>query len=182
MPAPGPVASVQKAYAGYSEEDVPLAEYALLLSVFTGAFVGFVISSARTGKKLPERSRVDDLLLFGVATHKLSRIITRSGPTRAIRAPFVELEGESDAPAEIEENPRGEGLQRAVGELLTCPWCTAPWIASAFAYGSVLFDRPTRLFASIFATTAISDFLQLLHRLGVNKVNSTDQNPATDVQ
>ena len=171
MPAPKPVETVQQAFAGYSDEDVPLAEYALLLSLFTGAFVGFVAATARTGRKLPERPRIDDLLLFGVATHKLSRIITRSGPTRAIRAPFVELEGESDAPSEIEESPRGEGLQRAVGELLTCPWCTAPWLASALAYGSVLFERPTRLFASIFATTAISDFLQLLHRLGVNKAN-----------
>jgi Protein of unknown function (DUF1360) len=30
---------------------------------------------------------------------------------------------------EVPESSRGSGLQKAVGDLVTCPWCVGPWVA-----------------------------------------------------
>jgi hypothetical protein len=47
-----------------------------------------------------------------------------------------------------------------VGELITCPFCLAQWVATAFTAGLVFAPRATRLVAGTFSTVAISDALQ----------------------
>jgi hypothetical protein len=64
---------------------------------------------------------------------------------------------------EVEEEARGEGLQEAVGDLITCPYCIAPWIASAMVFASTRAPRATRVIGGIFAITAGSDFLNRLY-------------------
>jgi hypothetical protein len=54
-------------------------------------------------------------------------------------------------------------MQRALGELLTCPFCMATWVAAFFAYALVLSPLLTRLIATIFSTHALADFLQLAY-------------------
>ena len=61
---------------------------------------------------------------------------------------------------ELEERGRGHGLRRAVGDLITCPFCLGTWIASGFIYGFLFTPRLTRILASIFAVSGIADFLQ----------------------
>ena len=72
------------------------------------------------GRELPERPRAADLLLAGVATHKLSRLLTKDRVTSFIRAPFTRYE-QPAGHGEVEEEPRGSGLRLAIGELLVCP-------------------------------------------------------------
>jgi hypothetical protein len=50
-------------------------------------------------------------------------------------------------------------MARVLGELLTCPYCIGLWITSALAYGQVRFPRETRFFTGIFASYALTDFL-----------------------
>jgi hypothetical protein len=74
---------------------------------------------------------------------------------------------EYEAPAsasDVKEKSRGTGLQRALGDLITCPYCMGPWVATALAYGFSKRTRLTRLVAGIFTVTAMSDFLN--HALG----------------
>lgn len=144
---------------GYSEDRKPLGSYAGFMGLFGAAFLTFLATSRRTGKQLPERLPASDVLLLGVATHKLTRIVTRDWVTSPLRAPFTSYEGSSGG-GEVKESPRGRGARRATGELLTCPWCFAPWAASGLAYGLVLAPRTTRLVGSVFAAVALSDFLQ----------------------
>ncbi len=40
---------------------------------------------------------------------------------------------------------RGKGIRHAVGELITCPFCTAQWVATAYAAGLVFAPHATRL-------------------------------------
>ena len=61
---------------------------------------------------------------------------------------------------EVEEEPRGRGIQRGIGNLISCPYCMAPWCATALAFGFVFAPRVTRFFAGILASVAVSDFLQ----------------------
>lgn len=145
--------------AGYSDEPVPLRSYAGFMGLFGLAFTAFLAARSKQPEPLPERIPARDILLLGVATHKVTRIVTRDWVTSPLRAPFTTYEG-STGGGEVKERPRGSGLRRATGELLTCPWCFAPWTASGLAYGLVSAPRTTRFLASIFAAVSLSDFLQ----------------------
>src|SRR5437588_12563356 len=104
----------------------PLASYALLGGTYAAAFGGVLVAGRR---RIPERFALGDLALLALGTHKLSRLITRDRVTRPLRAPFTEVD-EEDPPVELSERATGTGLRRAVGELLSCPYCLDQWIAS----------------------------------------------------
>ena len=142
----------------------PLANYALLAGIFNAGFASALVKADRDGK-VPERIAAEDVLLVGIATHKLSRIVTKEAVTGFARAPFTRYKG-SSGKGEVEEVPKGRGLRRTVGELLTCPYCMDQWIAGAFTAGMLLAPRRTRVVASMFASLAISDGLQMAYVAG----------------
>ncbi|MEP6956638.1 MAG: DUF1360 domain-containing protein [Chthoniobacterales bacterium] len=149
-------------FDGYSKTERALGGYATLVGVFTFA-VGSLLAStiAKPEDEVPELSW-GDLLLLGIATHKLSRIATKDLVTSPFRAPFVKFKKSAGA-GEVEEEARGAGLQEAIGDLITCPYCMAPWIASALVFAHTAAPRATRLICSIFSLTAASDFLNQLY-------------------
>jgi hypothetical protein len=153
-------AEVKRRYARGG--DPPLGSHLLLLLIYNLAAGVFLLRRARS-RGLPERIEAGDLLLAGVATHRLSRLITKEKVTAPLRAPFTEFQAKG-GPAEVEERPRGRGLRRAVGELLVCPFCMAQWVATALLAGLLAAPRATRLVCSIFSVVAIGDFLHLAYR------------------
>ncbi|WP_169987718.1 DUF1360 domain-containing protein [Microbispora sp. H10836] len=151
---------IKREYEG--EESRPLASYTRVLAVYGGA-VGALLAAAKlTGRTGPEKIKVMDLMLMGLFTHRLSRTLAKDPVTSPIRAPFTRYEGVS-GPAELKEEVRGHGLQHAVGELLTCPFCLSQWIATGYAAGTVFFPRVTRLAGATMTAVAISDWLQLAY-------------------
>jgi hypothetical protein len=138
-------------------EEQLLAEYAALLAFYM-ASVAVLIGAALRQKQLPKRLSLLDLALLGIATHKLSRIIAKDRITSIVRAPFVNYIRSAGA-GEVEEEPRGRGIQRGIGNLISCPYCVAPWCATAFAFGFMFAPRVTRFFAGILVSIATSDFL-----------------------
>lgn len=149
--------SVVNAYLAGTQDELPLGGYAVLMSIYIGAFTTLVVA-ARRSRRLPKRIAVSDILLLGVATHKLTRIVARERVTIPLRAPFTEYRG-SDGAGQVKEQPRGPGLRRAVGSLLVCQYCVGPWVASVLTAGLVYAPRVTRLVSSVFAMVAVSDFL-----------------------
>ncbi|MGH2350100.1 MAG: DUF1360 domain-containing protein, partial [Chloroflexota bacterium] len=83
-------------------------------------------------------------------------------------APFTEYE-EKGGPSEVEEKARGRGFRRAIGELVTCPYCIGLWIAAFFHYGLVLNPSITRLLGGVLASLSLSDFLQALYVVATSK-------------
>lgn len=144
-------------FEGYSDDYTPLGGYAALLGAWTALFGG-LLGAAVAKRKLPERVEPADLVLLGVATHKLTRVLTKDWVTAPLRAPFVHYE-ESLGGGEVQETSRGRGLRRAVGDLLTCPWCTGPWVAGTLVAGLIAEPRATRAVAGTFAVVTVSDFL-----------------------
>ena len=155
---------------GYSTEERPLAQYMALVGVFNAAFLGAVGAAAAKGR-LPERVGVGDIVLFGMATHKVSRLLARDRVTSFLRAPFTEFERDAGH-GEVDEKPRGRGLQRALGELLVCPYCLGLWVAGGFAVGRLYAPRATRVTAAAFASLTISDVLQLAYRELIDTTDS----------
>ena len=138
-------------------EPALLAEYAGAMTLFL-ASVATLTSAAAAKELLPKKFKPLDLIVLGIATHKLSRLVSKSRITGAIRAPFVHYICSCGA-GEVDEEPRGEGFQRAAGELISCPYCMGPWSAAALGFGMLFAPRVTKLFASILVGVAVSDFL-----------------------
>jgi hypothetical protein len=134
-----------------------LAEYAALLGFYV-ASVAVLTGMAMEQDRLPKRFSLLDLALLGIATHKLSRIVAKDRITGILRAPFVNYVRSAGA-GEVEEEPRGRGFQRGIGHLVSCPYCMAPWCATALGFGLVFAPRVTRFFAGILVSVTASDFL-----------------------
>lgn len=143
-------------------EDRPLGGYLALIGTYTAGVTGMSLVVRRSGRPLPERLSWSDLALMAVATHKIARTATKDSVTSALRAPFTRYKGTA-GPAELAEDVRGEGPRKAIGELVTCPFCFGHWVATGLAFGFVLAPRATRLGAGIFTALAGADFLHFAY-------------------
>ena len=153
-------ADVQRAYSAGQER--PLKGYLQLLSIYaTGTFGAAAVAKLRH-IPAPTRVGVGDLMLVGISTHKLSRMIAKDPVLSPLRAPFTRFKGQSGE-AELAEEVRGHGLQHAAGELITCPFCLAQWVGTAFVFGYVAAPRATRLAALTMTTVAGADVLQFVY-------------------
>jgi|SRR5215210_455564 len=155
--------------AGYAPQPKrpPFGAYALFTTVFNAGFAAALASAARSGR-LPERIEAGDVVLIGVASHKLSRVIAKDKITSFARAPFTEYE-QPGGPGEVEETPRGRGLRRALGELLICPYCLGLWVSAGMHVGVIYAPRSTRTVASTFTALTIADFLQIAYKAAEEK-------------
>jgi hypothetical protein len=155
--------SAQGVFEGYDGGEQPLPSYAAVAGLFNLIFALFLLIARKTGRPIPERMETRDIALLGVATHKLSLLLAQDAITSPLRAPFTELQ-EKQSPKNVDEKPRGTGLRRSLGELVTCKFCVGQWVASFFTYGLVFAPAVTRLVASIFAIVALSDHLHQTYK------------------
>lgn len=96
---------------------------------------------------------------MGLATSRVSRLVARDKVTRAVRAPFTEVEPGA-GPQDVKERPLpGKGIRRALGELVTCPRCVAMWASLGLTVGYLASPRTTRAVATLLATATVSDFV-----------------------
>ncbi|MFE9747900.1 DUF1360 domain-containing protein [Saccharothrix saharensis] len=148
--------------AAYSAgEQRPLRGYLATLCSYSALVVGATAIGRRAGVRLPERVAVHDVALLSLATHKASRLLTKGAVTSVLRAPLTRFDGPAGA-AEVNETVRGEGVRHAAGELVTCPFCSGVWIASALTAGLVFAPRATRLVATTLSAVAVSDWLHVV--------------------
>jgi hypothetical protein len=159
-----PTETLRSPLDGYApdHEHRPLAGYSVLSGIFGVSFVGALVAAHRAGRSLPQDLSIKDIVLTGIATHKLSRLIAKDKVTSFARAPFTRFQ-EATGYGEIAEQARGKGLRLATGELLVCPYCLAQWIAGAFTVGHVAAPRLTRLLTSMWTAHALADAAQLAY-------------------
>ncbi len=151
---------VEDAYAG--DADRPLGGYVVALGAYAG-FAGALLGvGALRGKRLPGKVGIGDAALLSVATHKLSRLIAKDAVLSPVRAAFTRYE-EPAGEGELNESVRGHGVRHAIGELISCPFCLAVWIATGLVGGLALAPRLTRTFELIMSAVAASDALQLVY-------------------
>jgi Protein of unknown function (DUF1360) len=151
------------------EKPRPHVPYAALASVYFGGCALTLLTYRKRHHELPESFSAADIALLGIATHKISRLITRDKVTAFIRAPFTEFQGPAGH-GEQEEMAVGDGFRLAVGELLVCPYCIAQWVAGALTLGLIGAPRLTRTVATIMVVHTCSDFLQLAYRAAEDQV------------
>lgn len=144
----------------------PLDGYLVTLSAFGALAAALAATVKGSGRAVPTRPAAADVVLISLATHKLSRMIAKESVTSPLRAPFTRYRAPSGS-AELSEEVRDEGssVRHSVGELVTCPFCLAVWVATGLTGGLVLAPRLTRLTATVFTATAASDFLQMAYAI-----------------
>lgn len=143
----------------------PLGGYVAVLTIYGALVAVTTVVAAATGRRLPARWRVQDLITVSMGTHKLSRTLTKDAVTSPLRAPFSYYTG-TGGPAEVQEGSRQAGqLRHTLGELLTCPFCLDMWVATVFAIGLIFAPRFTRLIAGSFTVLAGADFLQFAYAM-----------------
>jgi hypothetical protein len=147
-----------------TEPNTPIGGYAILFGLYAAGMAGFAFWARAAGRDLRPRMNSIDIALSAIATHKASRLVAKDRVTAWIRRPFT-VEEEPDIAAEISERARGRGLRKAVGELISCPYCIGQWIATAIVGGFVIAPRPTRFAVTVLTLVAISDFLQPAYRM-----------------
>jgi hypothetical protein len=140
-------------------QERPLGSFLIIMGAYGTVVAGMAAFVAASGRRLPDRLSWSDLALLAVATHKASRQLAKDPVTSPLRAPFTRYSGTS-AEAELAEEVRGTGMRKAVGELVSCPFCVGQWVATAGVFGMIMAPRTTRAIASVFAVLAASDMLQ----------------------
>jgi hypothetical protein len=126
--------------------DPPYEAYATIAGAFL-AGLGLVAVLAR---RSPPAGALDFVAL-SAATFKASRTLSRERVASFVREPFVEGD---------DEHPAGEGLQRALGELVTCPRCIGTWVAAGLASSQMVAPRFGRALTWTLGAAAANDFLQ----------------------
>lgn len=145
------------------EAERPLASYSALTALFASLCGAFAVWMRRSGRTLPERVGAADLALITIATHKLSRLITKDRVTSALRHPFTRYQDDA-GPGEVEEQARGSGMRRALGELLICPYCIGMWVAAAFTAALIVAPRATRWVSAALTALFGADLLQIAYK------------------
>ena len=139
--------------------DRPLGSFLIIMGAYGAVTTGMAAFVAANRRRLPDKLCWSDLALLAVATHKASRQLAKDPVTSPLRAPFTRYSGTS-AEAELAEEVRGSGMRKALGELVSCPFCLGQWVATTGVFGLIVVPRATRAIASVFAVLAASDMLQ----------------------
>ncbi|MFE6423891.1 MULTISPECIES: DUF1360 domain-containing protein [Streptomyces] len=140
-------------------DDTPLRGYATLATTFVAGAGVFALTAWRRGLRLPDTVPAWDVALLGTATFKASRLLTKDKVTSFLRAPFTRREREGEG-SEVMDAPRGTGLRRAVGDLVSCPFCTSTWVAGGLVGTYAVAPRAARLVCAGLSAVVVSDWLQ----------------------
>jgi hypothetical protein len=139
----------------------PLKGYAGVLVTY--ATLAGALTLGLRGKRFRLKSLSPmDLILYALATEHLSRVITKDSLTSVLRTPFTQFD-EAAGEGEVNEEVIGSGARHAVGELLTCPFCMAQWVATGLVAGSLAMPTLTTAVISISAAARASDYLDLFY-------------------
>ena len=150
-------------------ERPPYSAYASIASTFLGGLAAATAAAAALDRD-PRDLTALDLLTLGAATFKASRTISRDKVASFIREPFVEGEAYTGG-----EHPAGDGMKRALGELVTCTRCVGTWVAGSLACAQILAPRFGRVLTWTLSAGAVNDFLQAGFVALTEKANDLEQ-------
>ena len=153
--------AVSAAHAASSADPRPLEGYTSILTGYAVLTAGLAFGLRNKRGRLRAMGPMD-LLLYGLATEHLSRVVTKDSITSGFRFPFTRFK-ESAGEGEVNEEVIGHGHRHAIGELLSCPFCVAQWVATGLVAGSVGAPALTTAVISISAAARVSDYFQLLY-------------------
>jgi hypothetical protein len=151
----------------HKRDDTPTgpADYAAINAVYAALIATVLLSTRKEYSRDPISGR--ELVPISAATFALSKVIAREKIGSWMREPFVEQDGG-------DRRPRGRGLQRAVGELLTCTRCVGAWSALGVVALRLAAPDSGRIVTNVLAASAGNDWLQAAFKLLTTEVNKSE--------
>jgi hypothetical protein len=146
-----------------SEPDRPAqpSDYAAINLVWVSLVAGLLASTRGQASKDPITGK--ELIPIAAATFAVSKAVARERIGTWVREPFVdETAG---------QRPKGRGIRRAVGELVTCTRCVGTWSALAVVGLRVAHPEAGRTVTTILASSAANDWLQAGFKLLTEQTN-----------
>ncbi|CAM4093821.1 membrane protein [Bacillus manliponensis] len=103
-------------------------------------------------------------VVFACATFRLTRLIVYDKITSFLRAPFIEeLQiTEPDGTVSTYTKAKGRGLQKWIGELLSCYWCTGVWISAFLLLLYYWIPRIAEPFIYILAIAGVAAIIETI--------------------
>lgn len=71
-------------------------------------------------------------LILILATARMTRLFVADDIMEWFRNPFIQLKEEDGT---LYAYPKGKGVRKFIGSLLSCYWCTSVWVAVFFFIG-----------------------------------------------
>jgi hypothetical protein len=141
-------------------------DYAVLATVFLSGLAGVVVLARRRRLDGPSAIRLEELPVLALATFALADTVAKEKVSTWLWQPFVEEDADHHP-----LGPKGHGMQRAVGELLTCTRCIGTW--SALVLVGIRMASPVagRATANVLALAGANDLLQGGFRILVERAN-----------
>ena len=133
-----------------------------LISLFVGILASFATRLVRLDRDV--ELRPFDLLLLGLSSFRIGRMIAFEGVAEPLREPFTQVQPDASGAGQTVV-AAGHGTRRVIGELLTCPVCVGTWVAAGLVYGLHLLPRPTRLLLAIMSTTGVAELCYSLSEM-----------------
>lgn len=131
----------------------------VLIFIFMGGLAVFLIGFDHFGPGLSTfHPGWFDLVLLALATYRLGHLISYDLVMEPFRKYVTETVPDSTGAGESVE-PRGEGVRRALGQLVSCPICSGTWVAALLVYALYLWPEPTRVLLLMTAVIGIAEIL-----------------------
>ena len=136
-------------------------DYAALNALWISLATGVVVAGRGRAARDPIQNR--ELIPLAAATFAISKAVARERIGSWVREPFVdETAG---------QKPKGRGLRRAVGELVTCTRCVGTWSALGVVGLRVMHPEAGRTVSTVLAASAANDWLQAGFKLLTEQTN-----------
>src|SRR4051794_23190298 len=148
------------------EATTDASDYAAINAVYAALIATVLFSTRERHARDPISGR--ELIPISAATFALSKVIAREKIGSWMREPFVDQSGG-------DRQPRGSGLQRAMGELVTCTRCIGAWSALGVVGLRLAAPDSGRIVTNVLAASAGNDWLQAGFKLLTAKVNRLER-------
>ncbi len=114
-------------------------------------------------KNLPKISFFD-FILISMASFRLTRLLTIDQVTEFLRGPFVIEKSYRTrfGVFKVDQIPRGEGLRKHIGQIISCYWCLGMWVSGFLV---VLYYLFWSLVYPIVLVLAIAGFQAILESM-----------------
>jgi hypothetical protein len=105
---------------------------------------------------------VYEFILLALAVFRLTHLLVFDEITEFLRKPFQKLIEERDENGETFQyiTGRGKGIQKFIGDVLSCYWCTGIWAAIFLYVGFIYFPLVFVVVVYIFALAGVAAFIE----------------------
>ncbi|TES54764.1 DUF1360 domain-containing protein [Halalkalibacterium halodurans] len=111
-----------------------------------------------------------ELVILSLATFRLTHLIVFDEIFEWVRGLFLTTYEKKDEQGQeyLLVEPKGRGVRKFIGKIISCYWCTGIWMAAFLLTGFFLWPTTFTFFTIFLAIAGIASFLEaIVQRMGM---------------